>query len=220
MAETAGYKAVIRMTGTPTAQTAQATALVTGKTYQITTASKRIIAPTVAVTIKDNGVLVAAANILSIDYLFGMVTFIPAYTVVGAITFATFTYLPTTAISYAKSYDFSISRDLLDSTVFNTTGFKTWKVGLKDAEGSISMVGFSDESINSETLIAKHVAGTSYLLELDPTGAGTEYRRFWVKLDSLAPKADVGGLVEDTISWKATGVTSTDGYPASFAFGT
>ncbi len=219
MTEIAGHKVQVRLPGTPTAATNEATTHLTGKIYQITNAAKRILSLTVAITIKDSGVTVAPANILAIDYLFGKVTFVPGYTVNGAVTFAVMTYLPTTVIAYAKAYSLEYSRDVGNVSIFGTA-YKKKKALLADAKGTIDVIGFGEETITSETLAAKFSSGTVYLLEIDPDGAGTSYRRQLVLFDGDAPKADVAGIVEDSMSWSGCGGRSVDGYPVSFGFGT
>src|SRR3954464_519308 len=52
----AGYIAQLRQGGTPVAMTAEPTTLVTGKTYQITNATKRIINYATALTVLDAGI--------------------------------------------------------------------------------------------------------------------------------------------------------------------
>lgn len=55
------------------------------KSYQITNAVKRLIDETVDVVVYD-GITNVTANVESVDYMFGIVTFAAAYIVVGAVT--------------------------------------------------------------------------------------------------------------------------------------
>src|SRR5690348_4900900 len=79
----AGYTAAVKTGGTPTSATGEATTQIGAtKSYQITAASKRVIDLANAVTVKDNAVD-HTADVESIDYLNGIVTFAAAYTVIG-----------------------------------------------------------------------------------------------------------------------------------------
>jgi hypothetical protein len=62
----AGYTANLKQQGTPVVMTAEPAALVSGKTYRITNASKRIIDYFTALTVLDNAVD-HTADVISID---------------------------------------------------------------------------------------------------------------------------------------------------------
>lgn len=214
MAEIAGHTATVRMTGTSTAMTNEACTLVSGKTYRITNAAKRIIDYTQALTVKDNGVTVNAADISSIDYLAGKVTFAGSYTPTTPITM-TGNYLPTVAVAKARGWSATHERTLLDVTLFGDTTVKRL-AGLKDAKGSISEVGYSEDTVGADSITTKMESGNSYILEFDPDGAGTKFRRYLVKFESLSPQASPDGLVEDTVSWTLAMGTSVEGYNVAF----
>ena len=95
---TAGNSAKLYRSGTSTSMTAEATTLVTGKTYRMTNAAKRMLDPSVAVTVDDGGVPIASANIESIDYLHGIIVLDSGYTPSGAITVDA-NYLPLSQIA-------------------------------------------------------------------------------------------------------------------------
>ena len=98
----AGYQVGLKITGTSTSMTDEAMALVSGKTYQISDSAKEIIDRSTTIVIEDNSVAVASANIESVDYLFGKVTFVSGYTVTGPVTI-TGAYLPTSAVAGSRS---------------------------------------------------------------------------------------------------------------------
>ncbi|MEB3029715.1 hypothetical protein VJI72_07995, partial [Parvimonas micra] len=70
----AGYSITVKETGTSTAMANEAATLISGKSYQIANAAKRIIDYNVAVVVMDGGTNVTA-QLQSSDYLFGTVVF-------------------------------------------------------------------------------------------------------------------------------------------------
>src|SRR4051812_9843924 len=97
----AAYATTVEITGTSTAIVAEACALVTGTTYQITNTARRVLDPAVAVTVKDGGVAIPAANV-DIDYLFGKFTLTAPPG--GAVTVDA-SYLPALPLAECESYD-------------------------------------------------------------------------------------------------------------------
>jgi len=130
----AGYATSVMMTGTSTAMTDDAMKLVSGKTYKIVATAKRVWDRTQTITVKDNTVAVSASNILSIDYLFGQVTFVSGYTVSGAITVSG-KYLPMAAVAGSHAYTLNTARELLDDTDHTSTGFHSRTAGLAGCVG-------------------------------------------------------------------------------------
>jgi len=128
----AGYVAQIRKGGTPTTMTGEATTFLTGKSYQITNAAHQVIDRTQTVTVKDNAVS-QNANVLSIDYLWGIVTFKASYTVVTPVTIDG-KYIPMTQIAKGQTFTLTQTAGTIDTTDFPTAqgngGFKTVSQGL------------------------------------------------------------------------------------------
>src|SRR5690606_16541080 len=71
----AGYIVKMLKSGNSTSLTDEAMSLVSGKTYQVTDTAKQLLDIGVALVVEDNNVVVSSANIESIDWLFGKVTF-------------------------------------------------------------------------------------------------------------------------------------------------
>jgi hypothetical protein len=132
----AGYSGVMKIVGATTAFAGEACTLVSGKTYQITNAAHRVIDPTVAVVVQDNGVTVVTANIASIDYLFGKVTFASTYTVVGAITFLSGSWLALLSIAESTSFKLSFKNKLIPKTSWDSAGVKQYLKGIKELTGT------------------------------------------------------------------------------------
>ena len=113
-----GYKAEIKKHGTATAFTTEAMTLVSGKTYAIDDATKEIwdrSEPTM--DILDTGGSIAASDILNIDYLFGRVTFIAAFSPTGAVT-ATGKFFPTVTIARPNTYNLTMTAEAIDESDF------------------------------------------------------------------------------------------------------
>ncbi|HEY7824082.1 MAG TPA: hypothetical protein VIG24_14675 [Acidimicrobiia bacterium] len=209
---TAAYSAKLYRSGTSTAMTAEATTLVTGKTYRITNAAKRMLDPAVAVVVDDGGSPVSASDILSIDYLHGIVTFDPSYTVVGAITVDA-NYLPLTQIADVYSVDASTSVMALDNTIYEDTAVSRI-AGLKDISGSFSAY---DEGATAISALAE--AGTVVYLTLLHTGsAATAHLRARVLIESDDSSVAVDGLVESSYSFVGASTKSVEGRDVSWSF--
>ena len=209
---TAGYSAKLYRSGTSTSMTAEATTLVTGKTYRITNAAKRMLDPAVAVVVDDGGSPVSASDILLIDYLHGLVTFDPSYTVSGAITFDA-NYLPLSQIADVYNASFSTSVMTLDDTVYEDTAVSR-KAGLKDLSGSFSAYDEAATAISS--LMA---AGTVLYLTWMQTGSATaDHLRARVLLESEDASVAVDGLVETTYNVVGASTKSVEGRDVSWSF--
>ena len=209
---TAGYSAKLYRSGTSTSMTAEATTLVTGKTYRITNAAKRMLDPAVAVVVDDGGSPVSASDILSIDYLHGLVTFDPSYTVSGAVTFDA-NYLPLSQIADVYNASFSTSVMMLDDTVYEDTTVSR-KAGLKDLSGSFSAYDEAATAISS--LMA---AGTVLYLTWMQTGSATaDHLRARVLLESEDASVAVDGLVETTYNVVGASTKSVEGRDVSWSF--
>jgi hypothetical protein len=209
MAATAGYNAKLYRSGTSTAMTAEATTLVTGKTYRITNAAKRMLDPSVAVVVEDSGSPVVP---LFIDYLHGLVTFHPLYTVLGPITIDA-NYLPLTQIADVYNASFSTSVMMLDDTVYEDAQVSR-KAGLKDISGSFSCYDEGATALSS--LLA---AGTVLYLTWQQTGSGsTGHLRARVLLESEDVSAAVDGLIESTYNFTGASLKSVEGRDVSWSF--
>jgi len=192
--------------------TAEATTLVTGKTYRITNAAKRMLDPGSAVTVDDGGVPIASVNIESIDYLHGIIVLDAGYTPGGAITVDA-NYLPLSQIADVYTSSVSTSVTMLDDTVYEDTGVSR-KAGLKDISGSFSAY---DEGATALSGLLE--AGTVLYLTLMQTGsASVEHLRARVLLESEDASAAVDGLVESTYNFVGASVLSVEGREVSWSF--
>lgn len=121
MPSIAGKLGLVKIGGTPTAFTDEATtATVANKVYQITNTAKQIWSPTATITVKNGGVAVdPVADPYTINRLTGKVTF--TATTARTITISG-TYLPMSTIAKSKSVTYEKGNEVLDDTTFDSNG--------------------------------------------------------------------------------------------------
>jgi len=220
MTASAAFNTVVKATGTSTTMTAEACSLVSGKTYQVTNAAKRVIDPTSALTVLDNGGAVAAANIESIDFLFGKVTFVGGYTVTGAVT-VTGKYLPLHTLTYAREFELTDTNMLAEATVFADTTVKRKqtlqslmvRLGLLERAGLVYNGG-------STSLVSVLTAGTVLVIEINVGGSGTIFRAMVIP-ENVSQGATVAGLLEEGVTFQGLTASGALGdHHAYWGFGT
>ncbi len=197
----AGYVAVLKESGAPTAiGGSEAMALVSGKTFQISAAIKEVWDRSVIPTFEDNAVPVAPADIETINYLLGQVTFTAGYTVTTPITMETGNYLPMTAVGRAQSFTLTQNAETIDKTDFATAqangGFRVFDPGLRTV--TLELGGFWADSSTFRALL---IARTELVIEINPDGSGLSIARGYFKPQTLGQSGDVGALEEETITF-------------------
>lgn len=193
-----GYQAIIKKTGVGITMTAEPMTLVSGKTYRITDATKRLI--DVATTVV---VLVAAVDrtveVLNIDFLFGTVTFKSSYTVVGAVTI-TGKYLPSSQICAMNKYKLTQQAEAVDETdlciVQANQGFQQFSMGLKTV--SVELSGFYKTATG---FLAALKSRERMMIEINPDGAGKSVARGFFTIKDNKQSGKVGALEEDSVNF-------------------
>jgi hypothetical protein len=197
----AGYSTKLNLGGTPVATTGEAFTLVSGKTYQITDAARRIIALASTLTVYDNAVD-QTAEVVSVDYLNGTVTFDSGYTVNGPVT-ADYSYVPTTALGKGRSFNLNQTMAEIDTTDYETAlangGWRTHIPGLKT-------VGLEVGNVHdvATDFIADLAARNLIYVEVSPDDSigdadQTMFRGFFKYLQQ-GQQGNVGALEEETIN--------------------
>lgn len=195
----AGYQTTLKKPGTSTAMAAEACSLVSGKTYQITNAAKRVINRSVNVTVFDNGVD-RTANVLHIDYLFGKITFLSSYAVVGPVTI-TGQYYPLQVLGKTQSYTLTQTAEPIKDTDFPTAqangGFNTHRPGLRTIMVEVPAVhsmydGWQQFLINRNEII----------IEICPDGNQKSIARGFFRLMSDKQAGNVGALEMETLNFQ------------------
>jgi hypothetical protein len=192
----AGYVASIKQTGTATAMTDEAMALVSGKTYKVSNAAKEVFDYTKTFTVEDNSVAVSANDIETIDWLFGTVTFTSGYTVTGPVT-VTGHYLPSTEVARANSFTLTQTAETIDETDYATAnsngGYRVFDPGLRTI--SLELGGFYDEDDAVWEVLENR---GEIVIEINPDGSGLSLARGVFKLVSRNQSGDVGALEEQS----------------------
>lgn len=199
-----GYLAELKQVGTPAAFTAEAmTQVGATQTYAIADGTKEIWDRSDAtMDILDNAVSVAAADIESIDYLFGRVTFVVGYTPTEPIT-ATGSFFPTAAAGCSNTYNLTMTADAIDTSCFNTAqannGTRTFEPGLRTV--NLELTGIFDATESFKTVL---LSRAEIIIEIDPAGDGSSIARGFFKLVTTGQSGAVGALEEETLNFALT----------------
>lgn len=212
-----GYKVRLRKSGDSTPVTGEAMTSISATRFQVTTAARRCLDPEVAITFYDNATPITPT---SVEFEFGYATFASAPA--GAVTFDG-SYRPLTAdaqdVAEGTQVSISLSRDLLDTTVFGAAGVRSRIASLKDAEISLDVIS-SPAAYSS--MYSEYASGAQVCLEIDPDGASgsSEALRAWGKIASLERSASVDGLIESSLSFQVSASIGAAGFNPGYAWGT
>lgn len=194
----AGYMVNIKQAGTPTVMTTEPMSLVSGKTYKTTAATKNVWDRTTPVTVFDNGVN-QNANVLNIDWIYGQVTFKPAYTVTGPVT-VTGKYLPMTTLAKYQKFSLTQSMDAINDSDIPTlqanSGHQTYDFGLRTVSLEVSGVYASSNGYR-----AALVARNEVVIEINPDGGSKSVARGFFRPATRKQSGKVGALEEETMNW-------------------
>ena len=195
----AGYITTIKRVGSTTPLTDEPMSLVTGKTYQITADTKRIMDRSVATTVEDDGTPVATSNIESIDWLFGRVTFVSGYTPTGPITVSG-AYFPTTAVGCTNAFTLTQTANPIDNTCMETAqandGRRTYEYGLKTV--SLELQGIYKASNGFVALLQGR---SELIIEIDLAADGKNLARGFFRATNQEQSGDVGDLEQETVTF-------------------
>jgi len=201
----AGYQAKILQQGTSTAMTDESMTLVSGKTFTIDDDTKEIFDRNQTLTFDDAAVLVPEADIESVDYLFGTVTFTAGHTVTEPITVLG-NYWPVVAVAGASSYTLTQTADTKQTTDFAVAqangGFHTFLPGLRSV--ALELTGFYDLT---NGFLVDLKAGTEVVVEINADGLGEasgSVARGFFKIITHGQSGDVGALEEETVEFRLT----------------
>jgi hypothetical protein len=193
-----GYQTIIKKTGAPVVITDEPMVLVSGKTYRITDAAKRLLHVSTTSVVEVANVA-QTAQVESIDYLNGTVTFKPSYTVSGAVTY-TGAYLPASQICAMNKYSLTQQAESVDETDLcvaqTNSGFRQYSLGLKTV--SLELSGFYKLTSAFLTSLKNR---EKLMIEINPDGSGKSVARgfFVAKTDKQSGK--VGGLEDESVSF-------------------
>lgn len=197
----AGYKAVIKKSGSSTGMTSEAmTQVGSSKTYFITDATKNFWDHNVTPTFLDGVTPIDPEDIESIDYLFGRVTLDAGYTVVGTISLATGSYIPMTQIARGTAFSLTQQSNMVDDTDFETAqsndGHREFIYGLKTV--SLEITGIYAASNAFKALLE---ARAEICIEINPDGNNKSVARGLFKAVDTGQSGDVGDQEQETINF-------------------
>ena len=208
MGITAGWETTAKVSGTATAMTAEAMSGSGAGPYQVTNTAKRVLDPDDTFTFYDNGVAILAADISSVDYLQGKVTFTGSKT--GPIT-VTGDYLPMLSWASCRNVSLSIVADKLDTSVFGSQ-WKTSIQGMKEISGSAEILERLTYDLDSgggtRTWDAVFTNGTQVVLEISPGATSTH--RFFAILVDMSSDAPASDLVVDGFGFASVAKKAAD----------
>jgi len=197
----AGYVAVIKKQGSTTSMTAESMSLVSGKTYQIDAAAKQVWDHSVSLVFKDGTTVIAAADIDTVDYLFGKVTFVSSYTVAGAVTVDSGSYFPLATFGKSNSFSLTQTADSIDDSDFTTAaangGYRTFSAGLRTVALELGGV-----YALANAFLAGLQARSEWVIEINPEGSSASVCRGFFNLTSQSQSGDVGALEDETVQFQ------------------
>ena len=213
-----GYVATLKKQGTSTGTTGEACTLVSGKTYQITAPAHRILDRSATVTVYD-GAVDHTADVVSIDFLFGKVTFSSTYTVGGAVTVDA-NYFPVITLAKFQSFTLTQTANAINNSdmpnLQSNGGFETFESGLKTVTLDLPAVFAAVDDWHG-ALIARD----EYVIELNPDGTGVagSIARGFFRLVTDTQAGDVGALETETLKFSLNVPIQTSGPDVEIPFG-
>lgn len=209
-----GYACSIKKVGTSTAMTTEACTLVSGKTYQVTAPTKRVLNRAVTMNVFDNAVN-RNAEVLSVDYLSGKITFKSTYTVIGPVT-VTGEYYPTVSVGAYTDYTLTQTAVAIKDTNIPAAqangGVDTYRAGgLREVNIQLPSI-FASADAWDAALIAR----SEYIIEVNPDGTGAHFARGFFKLFDNKQSGNVGALEEETTQFNLVVPVAIAGVGAGF----
>lgn len=177
--------------------TGEATTLVSGKTYQVTAAARRLLDFNTPLVVKDNAVD-HTADVISVDYLNGTVTFASAYTVVGPVTIDG-KYVPTVVIAGGRTTSLTQTAAEIDLTTYETAqandGWRIFKQGLKTVQMEVGGV-FAEANQHIQKLATRGMI----VVDVSPDNSTDTIFRGFFKRTQHSQQGEVGALEENTLN--------------------
>lgn len=222
---TAAHTAVVRGPGASTAFTNEPTtelaAVLANSVYQINTDAKRLLDPGVAVVVEvdadgggGGGYAVAAVGTYTLDYLFGIVTFL-ADQGASALVRVSGSYLPVVDLIGVTEWSYTATRDVLDDTTINLAAGanRTKKLGLSDLSGSLSLNELltTDQELGGEDSSLQDVLDGGFPLLFENEVGGKRFRA-WVLLESGETGGSVADLINSTVNFTGAAQAVGAGY--------
>lgn len=215
MAATAGYTVLLKVGGTPTTFTDEATTELDAgppQVFQITDATKQVLDPATAIVILDDS-LADVTDDFTVDYHTGTFT-----SEAGGHTSITVSgkFIPRNAVAQATAATINASMAELDTSILGNS-YTTLEVGKATAEGTLSIIASLDAVLDGGSQTWRSIFDGRSQVLLEATFAGRLFRA-WASLTALTSEIDQGGLVVGSASWKSVLRKATDGTEVCFSF--
>jgi len=230
MSTKAGYQAKVFINGPSTAAAGEGCSAIADdsagrKRYQITNSLHRVLDPTQAVTVYENGLAAPAANLFRIDLLFGIITFALGHTPTAPVT-ADIHWLSTLALPNAYDAKLSRKNTMGDATVYaQGDAQKRRQVTLMDASIALKARGTVNDDYDPGTVGTQSIdgvvsVGTPMLVELDPDGQNAFVHRGWYVFDTEGQNVPLADLASYDLTGQAAAQGLNSLYGAGFGWGT
>lgn len=202
MAASAGYNALIKVSGTATTITDEATTELDAgppQVFQITNAAKRVLDPATAVVIKDDGAVDVTAD-FTIDFNAGTVT-----SAAGGYTSVTISgkYIPLHTVAQCTVATINASVAELDSSELGEA-FTKLECGKGTAEVEITRLGAMSDVLDGGSLTWQSVFDGRTLFLLEAVITSTRIFVGWGRLLGIPSEMPQDGLVSHSLSFKST----------------
>lgn len=203
-----GYKTRLLSAGTPTSFTDEPMTLTASSIaeYQITDTNKQVWDRKQRPVVKS-GAGGSTVAVDSVDFLFGVVQLqstIATPVVDGGI------FYPTASVAGANSYTLALTKDILDDTDFDSTGWRSKQTGLRDANLSVTRWDKLDryffERLYGESASTGATRNEPYhvVAEVQPGGEDLVYRGYYI-VETHNNSGDVASLESVDISLQLDG---------------
>ncbi len=211
-----GYLAELKLAGTPTVSDGESFTQVAGQVYKIDDAAKEIWDRSDTVVVYDNAID-HTADVESIDYLFGQITFAAGYSVTEPVTADISHFATIVALGKANAYTLTMTADAIDETDFviaqGNSGTRIFKPGLRTVNCELTGIFDPAESYKSDV-----TGRTELIIEIDPAGDGSSIARGFFKALTTAQSGAVGALEEETVNFALTVPDETAGPKITLPF--
>lgn len=202
MAASAGYNASIKVGGTATTITDEATTELSAgppQVFQITNAAKRVLDPATAVVIKDNTTADVTAD-FTIDFLTGTVT-----SATGGYTSVTISgkYIPLHTVAQCTVAAINASVADLDSSELGES-FTKLECGKATAEVEISRLGAMSDVLDGGSLTWQSLFDGRTFFLLEAVITSTRLFVGWGRLLGIPTELPQDGLVSHSLSFKSS----------------
>lgn len=194
MPELAGKSASVKISGTATTFTGEATTTTDDQIYQITSATKQVWDKATTPTVYDDGI--ATVETYTVNKLTGTITFATVDALRGPIT-VTGKYLPMTTATYAHEFSYSRGVELMEVNKFGDA-YKARLAGTKFASGTLSQWDVTDEYF-ADALVAGDPVVIEFLAE-----TGADPIRVWALLESNEMQAAIDNPQDNIVSFIST----------------